>query len=172
MKTGYFDTPEVSGFTWRTHWEERNGAVSVTGLQLRSKTFAGPIWYPRGSIAVNGVPLLTMDYASPATHAFVFDSAGDRFVDIDILSGQALPVSTGVIASGKAVITVNVELYRNSSSTRPVLSGSSEIPLTAGLVQIQTANGAKRHRAYIKRGGKIVPEAAVVKRGGKITYCT
>lgn len=172
MKTGYFDTPEVSGFTWRTHWEEKNGAVAVTRLQLRSKTFTGPTWYPKGNISVNGIQLLTMDYASPATHAFSLYSAGESFIDIEVLSGQALPVSTGVIASGKAVITVNVELYRNSSTAKPVLTGSAEIPLTTGLVQIRTASGAKRHRAYVKQGGKNVPLAALANDGGRIKYCT
>lgn len=172
MKTGYFDTPEVSGFTWRTHWEEKNGVVTIPKLQLRSKTYAGPTWYPKGEIAVNGVPILKMDYANPATHAFSVYSAGDAFLDIEVLSGQELPISTDMIAAGKAVVTVNVELYRNSSSVKPVLSGSAEIPLTTGLVQIQTTNGVKRHRAYTKQGGKAVPLATVMKKDGTIKYCT
>lgn len=171
MKTGYFDTPEVSGFTWRTYWEERNGAVSVTGLQLRSKNFSN-VWYPGGTISVNGVPVLTMDFNSPATHSFSIWQVGDTFVPIQVQSGASLPVSSERITGSCAKITVAVTLYRDSGSPRPTLTGSAEIPLTAGLVRIQTANGAKRHRAYIKRGGKIVPAAAVVKHGGKIKYCT
>lgn len=172
MKTGYFDTPEVSGFTWRTHWEENNGVITIPNLQLRTKTYTGPAWYPKGEIAVNGVTILTMDYANPATHAFYVYGAGDTFLNIQALSGQALPISTDMIAAGKAVVTVNVELYRNSSSVKPVLSGSAEIPLTTGLVQIQTAGGVKRHRAYTKQGGETVPLATVMKKNGTIKYCT
>lgn len=172
MKTGYFDTPEVSGFTWRTHWEEKNGVMAVTNLQLRTKTYAGPTWYPKGEIAVNGVPILKMDYANPATHAFSVYAAGDTFLDIEVLSGQALPVSSEVIKTGKAVITVNVELYRNSSTAKPVLTGSAEIQLTAGTVRAQTAGGVKRHRVYAVQDGEPVPMAAVVKHGGSIKYCT
>ena len=172
-KTGYFDTPEVDGFTWRTHWEEKNGAVTIPKVQLRSTIFAGPAWYPDGEIAVNGIPVLSMDNASPGTHVFYVGGAGSTFIDISAINnGQALPVSSELITTGKAVITVNVKLYKNSSTSQPVLSGSAEIPLTTGLVQIRTAGGVKRHRAYIKQGGEIVPLAAVVKQGGSIKYCT
>lgn len=172
-KTGYFDTPEVSGFTWRTHWAEKNGVVSVTNLQIRSRLYQGPAWYPKGEIAVNGVPILQMDNGSSTiTHVFNVGGAGETWVDITVRNGQALPVSSGVLSSGKAVIAVNVSLYRDSSAEQPVLTGSAEIPLTNGLVQIMTADGVKPHRLYVIQGGKPVPAAVVVKHGGSIKYCT
>lgn len=179
MKTGYFDFDAEpgtgEGFTLRLNWMEKNGVVTLiegSGVQLRTTEYAGPAWYPGGEIAINGVPLLEMDYNDNATHAFAVWSASDVFVDIDAINGQGLPVSSGKLATAKAVITVNVELYRNGSSPKPKFTGSAEIPLTIGLVQIQTAGGVKRHRVYAKQGGKIVPMAAVVKHGGSIKYCT
>ena len=172
MASGYFDSETVNGFTLRTFWEEKNGVLTVPNVQLRSKEYTGPTWYPKGEIAVNGVPILKMDYANPATHAFSVYAAGDTFLDIEVLSGQTLPVSSEVIKTGKAVITVNVELYRNSSTSKPVLTGSAEIRLTAGTVRVQTAGGVKRHRVSVIQDGEPVPMAAVVKQGGGIKYCT
>jgi hypothetical protein len=172
-KTGYFDTQEVDGFTWRTHWEEKNGVITIPKIQLRSTVFKGPSWYPDGEISVNGVPVIRMDNTSPGTHVFYIGGAGSSFIDISVINnGQALPVRSDVINAGKAVITVNVKLYKDSSTPQPVLTGSAEIQVTTGLVQIQTSGGVKRHRAYIKHGGKIVPLGAVAKHGGSIKYCT
>lgn len=171
-KTGYFDTPEVSGFTWRTHWEEKNEVITIPKVQLRSTIFGGPAWYPDGEIAVNGIPVLNMDNASPGTHVFYVGGAGSTFIDISAINnGQALPVSSEVITTGKAIITVNVKLYKDSSTSQPALTGSAEIPLTTGLLNIRTAEDVKRHRVYIVQGGKAVPKAAVVKHGGSIKYC-
>lgn len=174
MKTGYFDFESASGFTLRLNWKEENGVVTLiapTGIQLRSREYSGPTWYPKGTISVNGKPLLEMDYASPATHAFSLYSASDVFVDIETLSGKSLPVSTEKITAEKAVITVDVELYRNGSSPKPRFTGSAEIKLLSGLVRIQTTNGPKRHRAYVKRNGQPVPVTVQVKHSGKITMC-
>lgn len=48
----------------------------------------------------------------------------------------------------------DVVLYRDSSSPKPELTGSAEIPQTAGLVRLMTATGVKAHRGYVMQGGE------------------
>lgn len=168
MKTGYFDTNTDYDFTLRTFWEEKNGTVTPTKIQAQSKTY-GDTWFLGGTIKVNGVTALTMSYQYPATHYFEVYGVGDSWLDI---TGDK-PVSVGPITDkAKATIEIDVVLYRNVSSPKPELTASVEIPLTTGLVQIQTVGGVKRHRAYIKQDGQAVPLATVTKKDGTIKYCT
>ena len=170
-KAYYFDTEPDSGFTLRTHLEESNGMVSVTKMQLQSKNYAGPVWYPGGDVKVNDEVVLSMSYLGSATHMFSFSSAGDAWVDIEKLTGVALPVSSGKVKTLKATISVDVTLYRNSSSIKPVLSGSIEISVVSGAVRIETTDGVKRARAYVKHNGVAVPTQAVTNKDGNIMYC-
>lgn len=137
-QSGYFDIPsESGGFTWRTYYEESGGRVSITNVNLQSRTFTGPTWYPGGKIAVNGETVLNMSYDSPATHAFNVFGASDTFVGCQVLSaGQAFPVISGPVVTGKAEITVDVELYRNADTSKHKVSGSFTIDVASVLAMI------------------------------------
>lgn len=148
----YFDTEEVSGFTFRTFLEENAGIVKVTNIQLRSRTYGGPTWNPGGEIAVNGKTLLEMNYNDPATHAFNVYSAGESFIDVQKLTGQALPVTSDRITAAKATITVNVTLYRNSSSARPKLTGSYSIDIASVLAMVNNGSAFQQKQAAINNG--------------------
>lgn len=168
----YFDLPEANGVTWRTYYKEAGDVVTITDLQLRSRIYNGPALYPGGEIAVNGEVVLKMDYFNPPTHAFDVPNIGEEFRSCRVVSGQALPVSSKRLTGKTAVISVNVELYRDGDTPLLPVSGSCEIPLSQGLVRVKAADGVKRCRAYVKKGGEIVPVGVVVKRNGSIKYCT
>lgn len=168
----YFDLPEANGMTWRTFYREAGGVVTITDLQLRSRIYNGPAWYPGGEISVNGEVVLKMDYYNPPTHAFYVPTIGEEFRSYRVVSGQALPVSSKQLTGKTAVISVSVELYRDSDTEQLPLSGSLEIPLSTGLVRVKTADSVKLHRAYVKQSGQIVPMAFVAKHGSSIKYCT
>lgn len=168
MASSYFDTNTKSGFTMRVFWEEKNGTVTPTDLRVRSTVYGGK-WFPGGTIKIDGITALTMDYSSPATHSFHVYGVGEDWLEV---SGDK-PASVGPITDkAKATITVEVELYRDSSTSKPKLTGSAEIPLTTGLVRVKTAGGVKRCRAYVVQGGVAAPAAAVAKQNGNIKYCT
>jgi hypothetical protein len=169
MASGFFDTPEVSGFTWRTFYKEVGGIVTITDLQLRSRVFGGPDWYPGGEISVNGIVILKMDYDNPATHVFDITGASDKFVSCRTLNGQALPVSSPRLATRKAEIAVSVQLYRNQNTVKPELTGSVEIPLTTGIVHVKVGGEVKRCRAVVKIGDKIKPCMVGTIHEGKFT---
>ena len=167
-QTGYFDTPEVSGFVWRTHFQESGGIVSVTNLQLQSNEYTGPTWYPKGDISVNGVKILEMDYNNNATHAFSIYSASDTFADVETLSGQALPVSSQRITTGKAEITVSMELYRSSDGKHVYgIEGNTSIDVASILAMVHDGEeftqkqpvikhdaGAKNYRPVVHNGAE------------------
>ena len=157
MATKFFDTPEVNGFTLRTCYEESGGIVTITDIQLRSRVFGGPGWYPGGEITVNGTEVLQMQYISPVTHLFNIGSAGENFVSAKTLSGPSFPVSTARLTAKKAEISVQVRLYRDQNTAKPALAGTVEIPLTAGFVHVKHEDKDVRCRAVAKVGGKIKP---------------
>ena len=147
----YFDAATVSGFTLRIFYEEKLGIVSITDIQLKSTNYTGH-WYPGGTISVNGVPVLTMDFNSPATHSFSIWQVGDTFVPIRVQSGASLPVSSERILAGTTTISVDVRMYRDGSTTTPRFSGSVTIDLTAGAVYVDTGSGFERYLVYVDNG--------------------
>ena len=132
-KTGYFDTNVDRGFYLRTHLEESGGVISVTGMKLWSGNYTGG-WFPGGAVKVNGVEAIKMDFNSPATHSFYFGSV-DTWADIVTLTGQALPVVSQKITGGKAVIDVDVTLFKDMDSPRPRLTGTYTIDIAAVLAK-------------------------------------
>lgn len=169
IRTGYFDTPKSEGgFVWRTHYTESGGVVSITNIQLQSNTYKGPAWFPLGQIAVNDVTILQMDYNDSATHAFTVEAASEAFIDIETLSGQALPVSSQRITTGKAEITVSMELYRSSDGTHSYnIEGSTVIDVASILAMVHDGEeftqkqpvikhdaGAKNYRPVVYNGAE------------------
>ena len=151
MASGYFDTPAVSGFTWRTYYEEKAGVITITDVKLQSKTYTGT-WYPGGKITINGKTVLEMDYNNPATHAFNFSAAGDSFISWQVLTGESLPVSSERILTQQAEIAVEVMLYRNSSSAKPSLSGSFSINVENGLIYLDDGKTVSAYQICIDNG--------------------
>lgn len=151
----YFDTSTVTGSTIRIHYEEDLGVVTITNIQLQSKTFGGGTsyaWWPGGTIKVNGEPVLTMDYRGTATHYFPVYGAGDSFIDIQAQNGVWESVSSSQIFSESTEITVDITLYRTDGRYIYDLIGSESVNLTVGLVYIDTGSGLEPALAYIDNG--------------------
>ena len=139
-KTGYFDIAGTGGFAGRVNWSETydiesNTSVVAVSLSIQSKTYGGR-WYPGGTISVDGIPVVTMDFNNKATHTFNVYSAGDVWHTIYPLYGNAdQPWNSGAIVhddNGKknVTISVNLKLYRDGNTAKPTISGSSAIALT------------------------------------------
>lgn len=157
MQEGYFDTPEVDGFTLRTLYTEDKGIVTVTDLQARNRLWAGSRWYPEGDITINGASVLNMDNATPGTHAFDVGGAGESWYSIKTLNGQSLPVSSGRIAAGKTEIAISVTLYKDSSTSQPKLSGAVTIPLSNGFVRVMKGGAVQNRSVYDGKGRRRRP---------------
>ena len=145
----YFDVSS-SGFTLRVFYEVNQGVVSIVDLQMQSLTFRGT-WFPGGTISVNGVPVITMDYNVPATHKVEFPGVGETFrkvVPTNTGDGTELPVHSEQILTGKATIEVALVLYRDADTNKQRLSGSKTIDVDFGLVHI----GDKAFMPYIDNG--------------------
>lgn len=149
----YFETNTANGFTARIYYEEENGVISITDIQIQSKTYGGPTWYLGGEIKIDGTTVLSMSYKNPATHAVNVFSAGESWIPIQVVNGTALPVSSGLIVGKTSVdITVNIELYRDGSSPTPDLSGSVTVSVSAGFVYIDSGSGFEAYECYIDNG--------------------
>lgn len=158
MASGYFDIKNSgAGMTLRTYYEESNGVVTITKVQLQSTTMAGGTdycWYPKGTIKVGSQTVLTMDYTKPATHSFVVSTVGDNWVSMNASSsGGKLPVTANAILDKISVtISVSITLWRDKDSTMPALNGSKTIELSTGLVYIDSGSELEPYMVYIDNG--------------------
>lgn len=141
--SGYFDLPGTAGygFTGRFFYSEEydklsdKRKVSITGISIQSTIYGGT-WYPGGTVAVEGETLGAMVYEGTATHT-VTVNAGEVWYSVDAIAdrGGEFPWVSGEIESNpdgskSVTFTVDLTLYRNSSSPKPKISGSATIDLT------------------------------------------
>lgn len=159
MKSGYFDVKSDAnyGFTIRIHYEESIGVVSITDIQLQTTVYGGGSqngWFIDGTIKVGDQTVLDMDFNNPATHVFNVFGASDVWKSIaPINSGTTLPVvATAILDKASAEISVDITLYRDSSTIKPKLSGSATIELSTGFVYIDNGDGYEPYMAYIDNG--------------------
>lgn len=171
--SGYFDIAGDYGFTARVFYSEAcdestgNRIVSITGISVQSTTYGGT-WYPGGTVSMDEQVLgQEMSYNSPATHS-VYISAGDGWYEIQPITyqgGIAFPWASGEISSGSdgsCSVTFDVALtfYRDSSTPRPVTSGSMAIDLAQvdlGPVAWVRRNGTPvRLTPYLRKDGTTV----------------
>ena len=158
MATGYFDVTNTNyGMTIRTHYEEVNGTISITNIQLQSTKYGGGTnyaWFPGGTIKIGDQTVLTMSYNNPATHAFSIYGVSEDWSDIyNISSGVAIDDLPSVtVGAPSVVISVDIELYRDSSTGKPTLSGSTTIEVSTGFVYIDNGSGYEAYMVYIDNG--------------------
>ncbi len=146
MKPGKSGSAEivfpVGGFSMRIDWEETydsaaNVSVVSTKAYLKSTTYSG-IWFPGGTISINGATVVTMSYTGTATHKTA-GSVLNNYSEITYANGLtagAPPWTSGEIAhnsdgSKRVVIAVNdFAVYRADGTTLDLGSGSATIDLT------------------------------------------
>lgn len=151
----YFDTAAVNGFVLRIHYDDSvKGFISITKVQLQSASYTGN-WFPSGTIKINGETVLTMSNISPATHYFYVGAYGTQWYDMAVSgsNGVALPVSNSKkITASKAVIEIEVKLYRDANSAQPSLTASETVNLTSGLVYIANGSSFDAYEVWIANG--------------------
>jgi hypothetical protein len=137
---GHFDIAGDYGFTGRFFYAETydektgNRTVSITGISIQSKTY-GSTWYPGGPVAVDGETLFAMDYNDPATNWVTIGEAGDQWYKVGGRTVAAFPWASEELKSNpdgskNVTFTVDLTLYRNSSSPKPTISGNFTVELT------------------------------------------
>lgn len=157
--SSYFDLSGDNGFSARVFYSEQYDSstgkrvVSITGISFQSTIYGGT-WYPGGTVKVDGETVLTMDYNDPATHLVTISSAGDTWWSSGgMYETDDFPYSSGEISSEddgtkSVTITVDITLYRNSSSVKATVSGSATIQLTTVPLSCAYIGSGSAHVAY------------------------
>ena len=155
MASKYLEIKSTSsyGFTIRIFYEEKLGVVTLTDMQLQSTKYNGT-WFMGGTISINDELMLEMSYNNPATHAFSFYSVGETFVNVQTInSGKPLPISSKrIVNASKATISADIRLYRDSSTGKPTLVGSTDVPVAIGFVYIDNGSKFEPYEIYIDNG--------------------
>jgi len=156
-KSGYFDIAGNRTFTIRVHWAEEydiatnTSFLSITNIQAKSTLFNG-VWFPKGTISVEGTAIRTMDYAGKATHAvpvYANETWGDLYPpNPDVHGEDAFPWSAGEFVHAtdgtkNVTFSVNLQLWRDSSTGVVTFSGSNVVSLTTipRLSSLSASNG-------------------------------
>lgn len=142
-KTGNVDFTN-SSFTIRVNWKEmyneesNESSVSVTSVRLKSTEYAGVLYYPTGTISVNGVEVANFQ-SLLGTH-YVELSSKNTFYNVIANDDSKNPPWTikGIKheENGKKTIpvSINVTLWRteSGSGSGTNISGVKNIELTSG----------------------------------------
>lgn len=180
-KSGYFDIPGINGFTARIDWSEtydlnaNKSKISIDKISIQS-TIYGNMFYPGGTLSIDGTVIREMNFNAPATHS-VYLNAGDYWWEISpIGSANAFPWVSGEIehdADGSKVITISLDILMWRSDIGPILgpTGSATIELTdiprassatvpnftigtKGIISISRASADFTHALRVKLGNK------------------
>lgn len=161
------------GFAMRIFYGERLGVITVTNIHLQSTVYGAGTVFPGGEIKVDGETILTMDYNSPATHAFSVWGPSASWLEIETMGGGTpFPVSSKAITNKTNVtLSANILLYKSGMSARPELSGSVSVPLTLGLVYIKDDEDHKPYEVDIHDGTEFKRHLQYVHDGNDWTLC-
>lgn len=167
----YFDTSTVSGFTIRIHYEETQGIVTITNIQLQSTIYAGQ-WYLYGTIKVNGETVLTM--GDENTYSVDYIGAGSTWWPVyETVSKEFTPVSSAQIFAESTTIAVDIDLSRVSGDiTIRDITGSETVKLTAGLIYIDNGSGFDSYSVYIDDGTNLDRYIPYMDNGTTWVLCT
>ena len=180
-KSGYFDIPGINGFTARVYWSEtydlnaNKSKIYIDKISIQS-TIYGNMFYPGGTLSIDGTVIREMSYIAPATHS-VYLNAGTSWWEISpIGSANAFPWVSGEIehyADGSKVITISLDILMWRSDIGPILgpTGSTTIELTdiprassatvpnftigtEGTISISRASADFTHKLGVKLGSR------------------
>ena len=79
-KTGYFDVVSNNKdgrITVRFHWEEtytvesNASTVSITAIEVKSSTYTEVVYYPMGTVTINGITAITMNSQTPTHSVYI-----------------------------------------------------------------------------------------------------
>lgn len=140
-KNGTFDLTMDNSFVVRIAWSEVYDAIANMSIlnsiraYLYSDTWTGS-WYPQGTISVDGKVVVTMSYATPASHK-TNGSIYKKYAEIiKYGNGAAPPWTSGNIphntdGSKSTIITVDLEVYNADTNViRDLGKYSKTIALT------------------------------------------
>lgn len=162
----------------RITWSETNDAdnnssiVSIDSFEIKSKSFAGVTYYPKGTIKVNGATVITFDSVL-GTHAVIVSRTGTYYNIVATSSASAsAPWKTGTIAHNTdgtkdITITVDVALYTKSggSGSGQKFTGSKTEALTAlprGAYLISAPNFTDKENPTITYNNVLGDEAQAI----------
>lgn len=115
-KTGYFDLVSSNGdITVRVHWEEtysiesNTSAVSITSIEAKSSTYYEVIYYPTGTVTINGTTAITMNSKTP-THS-VYTKEKNVFATLSGSMGSVSNILHNGDGSKSVTIAVSIIGY-------------------------------------------------------------
>ena len=143
-KSGHFDINGNRTFTIRIYWAEEydiatnTSTLRITNIQAKSTLFNG-LWFPKGTISVEGTAIKTMDYKYPATHAvrvYANETWGDLYpANPNIHGDDVFPWPAGEFVhetdgTRNVTFAVNLQLYRDDTIGVVLFNTSVVVPLT------------------------------------------
>lgn len=184
--SGYFDVIGTENFTGRFFYSEEydritgKRIVSITGISIQSTVYGGT-WYPGGTVAMDDEVLCTMSYEGTTTHT-VTVNASEQWHSVAAISGRGgeFPwVSSELVSkpdgSKSVTFTVDLKLWRNSSSPTVVIKGSSVVKLSdapLGLVYIDNGASYGMYQAFIDTGTDWVQLIPYTDTGSEYVICS
>ena len=180
-KSGYVDIAGANGFTARVYWSETyvlnygKSKISIDKILIQSATFGG-LFYPSGSLSIDGTVVREMHYTSPATHS-VYLNAGTSWWEVSpIGSANAFPWVSGEIehdadGSKVTVISLDVLMWRSDIGEINGIKGSATINLTdiprASTATVPNFTMGQKKTISITRASDTFTHNLTVKLGGQ-----
>ena len=143
-KSGYFEIAGTLGFAFRFQWSEEYDITTNTSklwinkIQAKSTMYSG-LWFPDGTISIDGKVVKTMKnygYATHGVYVYANDNWGDLYspnpgvhgeIDFPWYAGEFVHNSDG---TKNVEFTASLNLWRDSASAYPRINGSVIISLT------------------------------------------
>lgn len=144
-KSGYFDIAGSHGFTFRFHWSEEYDITAntsqlwITNIQAKSTQYVG-LWFPDGTISIDGKTVKTMENYGYATHGvrvYANETWGDLYSPNPGVHGNIdFPWDAGIFVHNsdgtkEVEFTSNLKLWRDhNTGASPKINGSVILSLT------------------------------------------
>ena len=144
-KSGYFDIAGSHGFTFRFHWSEEYDVTAntsqlwITNIQAKSTQYVG-LWFPDGTISIDGKTVKTMENYGYATHGvrvYANETWGDLYSPNPGVHGNIdFPWDAGIFVHNsdgtkEVEFTSSLKLWRDhNTGASPKINGSVVLSLT------------------------------------------
>ena len=144
-KSGYFDIAGSHGFTFRFHWSEEYDITAntsqlwITNIQAKSTQYVG-LWFPDGTISIDGKTVKTMENYGYATHGvrvYANETWGDLYSPNPGVHGNIdFPWDAGIFVHNsdgtkEVEFTSSLKLWRDhNTGASPKINGSVVLSLT------------------------------------------
>ena len=135
-KSGYFELTGSKGVTLLINWAEtyevatNKSTVSITSIQVKSSSYDEVIYYPKGTIAIDGTTVITMDSTRP-THS-VYVTALNAYGTLSGGMGSLSDIIHNGDGTKDVTISVNITGYTadGKDGSGWNVSGSKSVSLT------------------------------------------